>query len=59
MAEAETVRLLGLTLANARCEGYDASEIVDGQEPKIRIMGRRLLPTGKPTQKVGVLKFGK
>lgn len=59
VAEVEAARLLGLTLADARCEGYDASEIVDGQEHKIQIKGRRLLPTSKPSQKVGTLKFGK
>ena len=56
---AEAARLLGLTLAGARCEGYDASEIVDGKEHKIQIKGCRLLPTSKPSRKVGTLKFGK
>lgn len=59
VAEAEAARLLGLQLADARCEGYDATEIIDGREHKIQIKGRRLLPTSKASQKVGTLKFGK
>lgn len=45
IAELVAADLLGLELAEARREGYDAIRLVDGCEERVQIKGRRILDT--------------
>ena len=52
-AEYEAARILGVELTPARQAGYDAIEQVDGTTRRLQIKGRCVLPTSKPSQRVG------
>lgn len=52
VAEFEAARLLGLELVEARQAGYDAVRKENGQERRLQIKGRVLLPGHKPSQRL-------
>ena len=53
IAEFEAARLLNLELLGARQAGYDARELVNGEEKLIQIKSRRILLNSYSTQMVG------
>jgi hypothetical protein len=59
VAEHEAARLLGLELAKAQQDGYDAIEVKAGRKRRLQIKGRRLLPNSKPGQRIGSIRIEK
>lgn len=59
IAEYEAIRLLGLTAAEVRQPGYDATRSRDGKLERIQIKGRVLLPSAKPGQRIGSINLNK
>ena len=58
VAEYVAAELLGLELAPARTEGYDAIRKTDGRDVRIQIKGRAFSATSKPGQRIGRIKRG-
>jgi len=56
VAEYHAARLLGLDLAEARTQGYDATREADGKTERVQIKGRVILPESKPGQRLGTIK---
>lgn len=59
VAEFEAARILGVKLTVARQEGYDATETIGGQERRLQIKGRVILPGSKRGQRLGGIKVDK
>jgi hypothetical protein len=59
VAEVSAAKILGLELSEARQAGYDAIKREGGNEIKIQIKGRCILPDSKPGQRIGEIKLGK
>ena len=59
VAEFEAAQILGVKLAAARQDGYDATEVVEGQKRRLQIKGRVILPSSKPSQLLGSIKIQK
>ena len=53
VAESEAARILGLSLAPARTEGFDATTSREGKLHRIQIKGRRLTDTSSKSQRLG------
>lgn len=59
VAEYEAARLLGVTMAPVRTEGYDAIRIVGDRMEKLQIKGRCLAENPKPGQRIGAINRDK
>ncbi|TCJ18389.1 hypothetical protein EZJ19_02450 [Parasulfuritortus cantonensis] len=59
VAEYEAARLLGVALTPARQAGCDALEDTGSGQRRLQIRGRRILPGGKPGQRIGAIDIGK
>ena len=59
VAEYEAERLLGVTLAPVRTEGYDATRVRGRKTEKLQIKGRCLAERPKPGQRMGAIKRDK
>ncbi len=59
IAEYEAIRLLGLTAAEVRQAGYDATRRRDGNVERIQIKGRVILPNAKSGQRMGSINLEK
>ncbi|HWD70498.1 MAG TPA: hypothetical protein VG293_09890 [Solirubrobacteraceae bacterium] len=59
VAEYEVARLLGVTLAPVRTEGYDATWVRGRKTEKLQIKGRCLAEGPKPGQRIGAIKRDK
>ena len=53
VAEYEAARILSLRLTPARQAGYDAVEVVSGEERRLQIKGRVILRSGAPAGRLG------
>lgn len=59
VAEYEAARILGLRLTPARQAGYDAVEVVSGEERRLQIKGRVILRSGAPAGRLGRIDITK
>lgn len=57
VAEYEAARILQLELSEVRQAGYDAVRRVNGHIQRLQIKGRCILPTSKPSQRIGSIKL--
>lgn len=58
IAEYVAAEILGLELAPARTEGYDAIRHIDGAQKRVQIKGRAYGPDAKSGQRMGTIKRG-
>jgi len=57
VAEYEAARILRLDLSEVRQAGYAAVRRVDGHTQRLQIKGRCMLPTSKPSQRIGSIRL--
>jgi hypothetical protein len=57
VAEVSAAQLLGLTLADARQAGYDATRFESGRVIRIQIKGRCIPADAKPGQRLGSIRL--